>query len=124
MVPKGTLDYIFLDDLQPRGTDNATQMADSKKGKTKSLLKLQLDMERAKAGLHVAAEKDGMQPNAWAKRTLGFVAEYRIAGLSMEQAYTLALKEIRRDDPALADKIRAAVDKAADKAGAEARSKK
>jgi len=70
--------------------------------------------------LTTAAEKDGMTANAWAKRTLGFVADYRIAGLSMEQAYTLALKEIRRDDPALADRIRAAMDKA----GGETRPRK
>lgn len=89
--------------------------ADAKKSPKKHLLKLEFETAEAKARLSKAAVLDRTRGglNPWAHRTLAVAAEYRIAGLSMDTAYSAALREMRKNDPPEAARITAAVEKAA-----------
>lgn len=88
--------------------------SDTKKSPKKHLLKLEFETAEARARLTRAAVLDRTRGglNPWAHRTLGIAAEYRIAGLSMDEAYSAALREFKRTDPAFAEKVKATFDKA------------
>lgn len=88
--------------------------SETKKPK-KVLLKLEFDTTEAKNRLSKAAATDRVRggANPWAHRILSLVADYTLADLNVDEAYKLALRELAKSEPTRAERIRAAVAKAA-----------
>jgi hypothetical protein len=77
--------------------------------KREGVLKLKfVDADRGR--LDHAAELDKLETNPWSRRVLNTVAEYRVAGISLEIAYSMALDALEKTNPLAYEKIRAALD--------------